>query len=129
MLRNAGMMVGASLVIGALGCKHEGESAGPRTPAAQSRSAVREIAEARCDREERCENIGGGDRKYATRDLCEQSVTNDWADDLNEFECRSGVVDAELEECLAAVREEDCGSVLDALDRFTSCSAADICAD
>jgi hypothetical protein len=128
MLRNVWTMVGASLVLGALGCKHEGEGAGPRTPAGQSRSAVREIADARCDREERCENVGAN-KKYATRDLCEQSITNDWADDLNGFDCPNGIVDAELEECLTAVRGEDCGSVFDALDRITSCSAADICAD
>jgi hypothetical protein len=128
MVRNAWMMVGAGLVLGAVGCKHDGESAGPRTPEGESRSAVREISDARCDREQRCENIGA-DRKYATRDVCEQSITNDWADDLNGFECPNGIVAAKLDECIAAVRDEDCGSVLDALDRFTSCSAADICAD
>ena len=99
-----------------------------RTPAAQSRSAVREISDARCDREERCDNVGA-EKKYATRDICDQSVENDWADDLNGLDCPNGIVDAELEKCLAAIRDEDCGSVLDALDRFTSCTAADICAD
>lgn len=131
MVRNAWTMVGASLVLGAMGCKHKGDGAEaevPRTPARETRSAVRDIANARCDREERCENIGA-DRKFATRDICEQSIKNDWADDLNGFDCPNGVVDVELEECLVAVRGEDCGSAFDALDRITSCTASDICAN
>jgi hypothetical protein len=129
MLRNAWTMMGVSLVMSGLGCKHRGEGAAEaRTPAGQTRSAVSDISDARCDREERCDNIGPN-KKHATRDLCEQAVENDWADDLNALECRGGVIDAELDECLLAIRDEDCGSVLDALDRFTSCSAADICAD
>jgi hypothetical protein len=129
MLGKVATTLAVGLLVGTLGCKHGGETPTvARTPAGQARSAVREIADARCDREQHCENIGP-DKKYATRDLCEGEVRNDWSDDLNGFDCPNGIVDAELDKCLLAIREDDCGSVLDALDRFTSCTVADICAD
>lgn len=91
-------------------------------------AAVRAIASARCDREQRCENVGA-DKKYLSESACREQVTNDWAVDLNKYECPRGIVQAELDECLRDVRAEDCGNPFDTLSRVVACNAADICDD
>jgi hypothetical protein len=99
-----------------------------RGPGGETRSAVNNIADARCAREERCNNVGA-DKKYASDDVCENQIKSDWADDLNAYECPKGVVDNELEECLNAIRNEDCNSPFDTLSRVSACTAGQICAD
>lgn len=106
----------------------EAHSALPRSPGGEARSAARNIAGARCDREERCANIGDG-KKYASAEACEDQIRSDWANDLNAYDCPAGVVDSELEECLTAIRAEDCNSPFDTLSRVSQCMAAQICAD
>jgi hypothetical protein len=93
-----------------------------------NRTAVRSIAAARCEREERCGNIGV-DAKFASQDACLERVRADWADELSARECPAGVRDGELKECIEDIRGEDCGSPLDSLQRMFSCGAAEICAD
>jgi hypothetical protein len=94
----------------------------------EARSAARNIAGARCDREAKCNNIGP-DKKYASDDACEDQIRADWANDLNAYDCPGGVVDKELEECLNAIRNEDCNSPFDTLSRVSECMASQICAD
>jgi hypothetical protein len=93
-----------------------------------NRSAIRSIANARCEREQRCGNIGV-DLKFATRDACLERVRAEWGDELNARECPGGVRDEELDECLEDVKGEDCGSPLDSLQRMLSCGTAEICSD
>jgi hypothetical protein len=90
--------------------------------------AVSSIANARCEREKRCDNLGDGE-KYATEASCEQKVKGDWNDELNKYECPNGIVQAELDECLADIRAEECGNPFDSLARLVSCNAGDICDD
>ena len=106
------------------------EHAGPGIAGAggEARSATRSIADARCDREQRCENVGDG-KKYASDEVCENQIRGDWANDLNAYECPNGIVDAELDECLAAIRAEECNSPFDTLSRVTACTAGQICAN
>lgn len=92
----------------------------------EMRSAVRSIADARCDREARCHNIGV-DAKFASRAACVERVRADWADDLNAHECPKGVRDHELDECLHDIRDEECGNPFDSLDRMFSCGTSEIC--
>jgi len=92
----------------------------------EMRSAVRTIADARCDREARCHNIGP-DAKFASRAACVERVRADWADELNAHECPKGVRDVELDECLHDIREEECGNPFDSLDRMFSCGTSEIC--
>ena len=84
---------GTSFVLGALGCAHERTRADARDPVADHvrhhevapigggpvegadpgrtsvRSALNSMARARCDREEKCNNVGSG-QKYGTYDRC-----------------------------------------------------------
>jgi hypothetical protein len=94
----------------------------------ETRSAVRNISDARCDREARCNNVGN-DKKYASDEVCEDQIKSEWANDLNAYECPKGVVDGELEECLNAIRNEDCNSPFDTLGRISACTAGQICAN
>ncbi len=91
-----------------------------------SNKAVRSIASARCEREQLCGNIGA-DQKFASQDACEQEIKADWNDDLNKYECPNGIVQAELDECLADIKKEECGNPFDSLARVMSCNASDIC--
>jgi len=108
---------------------------GPETAAAQAEarateggSAVDSIAEARCARESRCENIGS-DKRYSSMEDCVTRVHDDWKDDLDARSCPSGVNEAQLNECLGAIRQEECSSPFDTLERVTECTASQICAD
>jgi hypothetical protein len=89
-------------------------------------SAVRAIAKARCERETRCNNVGA-DKDYASAGACEEKIRADWAGDLNKYQCPGGTNKAELDECLAGVRSEDCGNPFDTLASIAQCDSSDIC--
>ena len=116
--------------------KHEQEANSPTvdpekvtpSPAAQGRSAANSIADSRCKREARCENVGDG-KKFSSDTDCVDRIRAEWKEDLNARECPKGVHDAQLDECLHAIVQEDCGSPLDSLQRIGECTTAQICAD
>jgi len=89
-------------------------------------SSVRLITEARCQREEKCGNIGAGE-KYASVSICQQKVGAEWQQELNAYDCPGGVVVKELNECLEEVKNEDCSSPFDTLGRIVACRSSDIC--
>ena len=95
-------------------------------PATETRSATESIAEARCAREQTCENIGA-DKKYSSSDDCLARIREDWREDLNAPECPGGVNESELNECLTAIRNEDCSSPFDTLSRLAECGDSQIC--
>ncbi len=98
----------------------------PVTASGQTASASSSIAEARCAREQRCENVGDN-KKFSSSGDCMDRIRADWKDDLNARECPNGVKRLELDECLSAIRAEDCGAPLDTLARVTECTAGQIC--
>jgi hypothetical protein len=87
---------------------------------------VDEIANARCQREQGCGNVGK-DRKYASGDACREKIAGEWVDDLNRFDCPGGYDKKELDECLEEIRNEDCKNPFDTLGRILACRASDIC--
>lgn len=95
-------------------------------PRAETASATESIAESRCAREERCQNIGDN-RKFSSADDCIARVRADWKDDLNARECPAGVNQPELRECLTEIRNEDCSSPFDTLSRVAACTSGQIC--
>lgn len=112
-----------------------GQQRAPETAAAQAEaraseggSAVESIAEARCARESRCENIAP-DKRYSSMEDCVARVREDWRDDLDARSCPSGVNEPQLNECLSAIREEECSSPFDTIERVSACTASQICAD
>jgi len=89
-------------------------------------SSVRLITEARCHREEKCGNIGPGE-KYASDSICQQKIGADWQQELNSYDCPGGVVVKELNECLEEIKNENCSSPFDTLGRIVACRSSDIC--
>jgi hypothetical protein len=96
------------------------------TPAARTRSAAEQIAEARCEREQQCGNIGA-DKTYTSSPSCVARIQSDWREDLNSRQCPGGINQKELNECLGKVRDEACENPFDTLARITECTAAQIC--
>jgi hypothetical protein len=90
------------------------------------RAAVDSIAQARCAREERCKNLGPN-HKYGSKAECVAGVRKDNAEDLNAEECKGGVDQKELGECLEAIRGEDCNNPLDTIGRLAACRTSDMC--
>lgn len=91
-------------------------------------SATDSIAEARCARESTCNNIGA-DKKFSSNDDCMARIREDWRDDLNSRECPGGINQSELNECLTAIRNEECSSPFDTLSRVAECASGQICVD
>ena len=89
-------------------------------------SATNSIAESRCAREERCDNIGDN-KKFSSNDDCMARIRADWKDDLNARECPRGINQPELRECLTEIRNEDCSSPFDTLSRVAACTSGQIC--
>ena len=120
----------AALFIITAGCsrdtKQTASAANELPAAAETNSASQSIAEARCARETRCDNVGG-DKKFSTLEDCIVRVRTDWEDDLNARECPSGVNQHELDECLSEIRSEECGNPLDSLERIAACTSGQIC--
>lgn len=138
-LKTFGVCVLTTLV-GALACSHDHE---PRTahndmhdehmplpsnmePASRTRSATEQIAEARCQRESQCGNIGDN-KSFSSNQDCLARIRADWKEDLNARECPGGINQHELDECLAQVRAEACANPFDTLARITECTSRQIC--
>jgi hypothetical protein len=125
---------------GALACSHDSTHAssaasenrradapgGTMTAASGTHSAAEQIASARCEREQKCGNIGA-DKTYSSSQDCLARIRADWQDDLNARECPGGVNVHELNECLDQVRAEACGNPFDKLARMTECTQGQIC--
>jgi hypothetical protein len=94
----------------------------------ETRSAAESIAEARCAREQRCDNVGA-DKKFSSQQDCMDTIRNDWREELNALECPGGVDQAQLNECMAEIRAEECSSPFDTLSRVAACGAGQICVD
>jgi hypothetical protein len=122
----------ACLALGFAGCHdHErGEirtaDSPPSSPMAHLKGSINEIVTARCDREQRCNNIGP-DKTYATREACTSKLQGNTESDLNMKDCEHGVDRPKLHECLAKIHGEDCGNPIDALSRVTACRTGALC--
>jgi uncharacterized protein DUF6184 len=104
------------------------ESALAEAVTTEGGSATESIAEARCARESRCDNVGP-EKTYSSMEDCIIRVRSDWSDELSARECKAGVNETQLNECLNEVREEECSSPFDTLERVAACTTGQICAD
>ncbi|HEY5955992.1 MAG TPA: DUF6184 family natural product biosynthesis lipoprotein [Polyangiaceae bacterium] len=91
-------------------------------------SARDAIVNARCAREQRCDNVGDN-KTYSSHQDCINRIRADWKDDLNSRECSHGIKQSQLDECLAKVRGEQCGNPFDTLSRVAECTVGQICSD
>jgi hypothetical protein len=123
--------VSLACLLAAVACsKHEREpemapASGVATPTARS---IDRITATRCSREARCDNIGS-ERKYSSREDCQSRIEDDAYDSLGPSECKTGIEQAQLNECLAAIQSEECGDVIDTIERVAACRSSALCAD
>jgi len=91
-------------------------------------SALQSYAEARCNREAHCNNIGVG-KRYRNVQTCISDQINDRSQSWEgSTQCRShGINQEHLRECLSAVRTQDCGNPIDDISRLTQCRVGEIC--
>lgn len=106
-------------------CRND-QRTGTTTSAIQARDARTGIADARCDWEQRCDRIGA-ERQYADRSACTAGVEQGWRDELNFADCPGGVDAAKLGECLTEIRNAECGSIVDRMERFVACRVNNLC--
>lgn len=119
-----------SVALLAVACSKQrpAESAVEEPVASEGVSATNSIAEARCARESRCDNIGA-DKKFSSMEDCITRIREDWREELSSRECPGGINETQLNECLAAVRAEECSNPFDTLERVAACTAGQICVD
>jgi hypothetical protein len=112
------------------GCNKESEAAPPMTPASAPNSAARnageQIASARCDHEQRCNDIGP-DKKYGSREHCMTVMRDDAAKSVNH--CRNGIDQEDVRECLTDIQGQNCGNPFSSLMSSKECNSDDLCAD
>jgi hypothetical protein len=94
------------------------------TPAAQS--AIENIAAARCNTEQSCNRVGPA-RKYASYDHCLSVMRSQGYDSLGD--CRLGIDQKDLRECLSSIQNQGCNNPIDSLERMAACRAGDLCVD
>jgi hypothetical protein len=127
------MMVGCfgALALGFSGCNRNNEPAPaveqvPSSPEANMKGAIHDIVGARCNREERCSNIGP-DKTYADRDACTSKLEGTTQSDINLSDCKHGVDRPKLHACLDKIHGEDCGNPIDTLSRVAACRTGELC--
>ena len=130
-LMTLGILCGCGAAVAACG----GDDRPPMTPASQvampvaPAQAVDEVANARCEHEQRCNNIGNT-REFQSRDHCMQSMRSDASEEY--AECSQGIAQSDLQECLSEIANEDCGgvsSVFDNIGTFMNCRSGSMCLD
>jgi hypothetical protein len=126
----AGMLLGATVL--AASCTFESPPpATPMVPAsagAISREQAAELlAQARCDREFRCQGIGSGAR-FPTLIDCLSVMRRDAAQSF--ATCRFQVKERELRACMQAVQGQPCGAVAHPFEwfaRLATCRPDNLC--
>jgi hypothetical protein len=94
--------------------------------ASAAETAAQTLAVARCDREEKCNNVGDG-KEFTSLNACVDELRDKSKNDLRTAACRGGVDDAQLDKCVAEIRGERCGNALDTITRLTSCRSSALC--
>lgn len=119
----------------AVGCKREDRTfdngkvtttTGANVASTSNDNAVARIVASRCAREATCNNVGL-DKHFNNTAGCTAKIRSDMKDDLNAKDCPYGVDVKELNECLEAIRSEECNNPLDSISRLAACRTSDMC--
>jgi hypothetical protein len=89
-------------------------------------AVVEQLARARCDQEQRCGNIGERSL-YASRQACLEQMHGALSDDLESFDCTSGLDRTKFDGCATSLEWEACGHPFETLARYHSCRKAASC--
>lgn len=99
---------------------------GANIQAVSNETAVARIVASRCAREATCNNVGV-DKKFQNPAGCTAKIRSDMKDDLNPKDCTLGVDQKQLDECLDAIRKEECNNPLDTIQRLGACRTSAMC--
>jgi hypothetical protein len=139
-LREIMTAAAASATIVALGCGHTDDrnvttSANPprsigatnAQPRWDDALSVDRLSSARCDREQACDNVGGG-KKYASRRVCIDQMRGSIGNDINSYKCPGGIDAVAAQRCQSAIGNEECGAhPVETLTRIDDCRAGAMC--
>jgi hypothetical protein len=89
-------------------------------------AVVDRLAGARCDQEQRCNNIGDG-QKFASREVCIEKMRGNIGNDLNAYNCPRGLDSEAIDRCNMAISSEECGHPFDTITRMDKCRTGAIC--
>jgi len=89
-------------------------------------TATAHIADARCDREVTCNQVGA-DKRFETREICASEEGKRTKDELKSADCPNGVDSKKLQTCLAALGKQDCSQLATSLQTVQDCRAAALC--
>ena len=93
----------------------------------ESASASEQLAQARCAREARCNNVGA-EKRYSSPEDCLSRVWTEWQGDFDAQDCRAGFEPGALDRCLTEIRVLECSSPLESLEQIPACQTASLCA-
>lgn len=89
-------------------------------------AAANQLAEARCEHEKRCKNIGLG-AKYVSLIVCMDRLRRSIARDLDGYKCPGGLDSDGVDGCMAALGSEECNHPFDTLTRYEQCRTGAAC--
>ncbi len=92
--------------------------------ASSSHDQALQLAQARCRRESRCNQVGANS-KYATQQECEQTLMADNHKTLDA--CANGMNQANMTECTAAIDSAGCDYAMDRLSDYRECRSESMC--
>lgn len=110
-------------------CAHNhGESSTTTTTGAalQNDTAIDVLAQARCERESECNDIGNG--PFSTKDECRDAVRQEMQDELSDYACPRGIDKGQLDRCVAEIRDITCHNPMGPLADFPECKPGKLCA-
>ncbi len=102
----------------------------PMTPAAGTTQAIdqaiTDMANARCDHEQRCNQIGAN-AKYSDRNHCIQVMGGKAREDLQG--CVRGVDQEDMRQCMTEISNQSCDGMFSGIAESKACGMDDLCAD
>jgi hypothetical protein len=84
------------------------------------------LADARCERESTCMDIGPG-KRFSSQQVCLSALRTDSLGHLARTDCPNGTDPRGLEKCLGAIRGEVCPHAMDQVDHLAACRAESLC--
>jgi len=90
-------------------------------------AVVNRLSDARCAREQACNNVGDG-KKFSSRSVCLDQMRGGIANDLNAYQCPGGIDEAAVRQCQVAIRSEECGAhPFETITRMDKCRSGPMC--
>ena len=131
-MRLLGKVVALSIGIATTGACQKAEPEPVMRPASSTvvanDRAVEKMANANCERELACGNVGLS-RRYETPEMCVGTFEREKYSELGFGKCLLGVDYIQLDLCIREIKSEDCGSALYTLDALGACRSSKLCRD